>query len=239
MFKKPAIILVFLLCLLVSGNAQNKNDSLIAAAKAWWHASTFGDTSYVKDHSTEGLTVVFNSGRSFTRSEIINQISAYDPSAPITSEWSHISVQSPVPQTSIVTNRVIETVGKTSHIYKWITVLVLINAQWKVAAVQSTREMELAPPIPISEAGNTSSYPGGYRTPGGAVLTIALRDSSLVLIEPSGQETKLSAIAPDLFEIPAILSAGNVRFAFSRDGNGNVASMIRIANKIMTMPKVK
>jgi hypothetical protein len=125
------------------------------------------------------------------------------------------------------------------HIYRWITVLVLINAQWKIAAAQSTREVELAPPIPISQAGNPASYPGGYRTPGGIILNIALRDSSLILIEPSGQETKLTAIAPDLFEIPAILSAGNVRFAFSRDGNGNVLSMTRIANKIVNMPRVR
>lgn len=239
MLKKLSLIFMVLPCLLMQANAQPKNDSLIAAAKAWWHALTFGDTSYVKDHSTEGLTVTYNSGRSFTRAEILAQMAYYSASAPITADWSNILVQSPISQTSIVTNEVVETVGKTANLYRWITVLVLVRSQWKVAAVQSTRKIEIAPGIPLTEAGDPASYPGSYRTPAGGILTLALRDSCLILTDPSGQETKLSAIGPDLFEIPAILSAGNVRFSFARDGNGKIISMTRIANKIMTMLKVK
>ena len=232
-------ILVFL-CLTATGNAQNNsNNTPLAAAKAWWHAVTFGDTAYIKKHSTGELTVTFNNGRSFTRSEIISQVATHNPAARISSEWSHIVEQSPAPQTAIINNRIVETVGAMQHVYKFITVLVSVDSQWKVAAAQSTRELELAPPVPVAEAGKLEDYTGTYRTPGGILLKMLLRDTSLVLVEPSGSETRLEAIAPGLFEIPQILSAGNVRFAFNRDATGSVTAMIRIANKITTMPRVK
>jgi hypothetical protein len=234
-----AAILIFL-CLTATSNAQkNGHHTPLAAAKAWWHAVTFGDTAYLNKHSTGELTVTFNNGRSFTRSEIIAQVATFNSSARITSEWSHIVVQSPAPQTAIITNRIVETVGVMQHIYKFITVLVSLDSQWKIAAAQSTREVELTTPVPVAEVGKLEDYAGTYRTPGGMLLKMLLRDTSLVLVEPSGSETRLAAIAPGLFEIPQILSAGNVRFAFNRDATGSVRSMIRIAHKITTMPRVK
>src|SRR5688572_20009985 len=107
------------------GNAQdNRNTTPLSAAQAWWHATTFGDTAYLKKHSTAELTVTFNNGRSFTHSEIIAQVSTHRASAPIKSEWSDIVVQTPTPKTAIVTNRIVETVRSMPHIYKFITVLV-------------------------------------------------------------------------------------------------------------------
>ena len=232
--------LTILFCLSGRINAQNKNDTTaIAAARAWWHATTFGDTAYLKAHSTDNLTVTFNSGRSFTHSEIISQVATHNPSAPIRAVWSHVLQQRPAPKTAIVTNRVVETLGNTPHVYKFITVLVSVNSRWKVAAAQSTREIELAPAVPVTELGKLEDFAGSYRTPAGIVLKTVVRDSSLILIEPSGAETKLAGIGPGLFEIPKILSAGNVRFSFARDATGKVTAMIRIAHKITTMARVE
>jgi hypothetical protein len=233
-------LLTLLLCLSVFTNAQNKNDTTaITAAKAWWQATTFGDTAYLKAHSTDQLTVTFNSGRSFTHSQIIAQVATHNPSAPIRAEWSNVLQQRPAPQTAIVTNRVVEKVGNTRHVYKFMTVLVSVNSVWKVAAAQSTREIELAPTVAATESGKPEDFAGSYRTPGGINLKTVVRDSSLVLVEPSGAETKLAAIGQGLFEIPKILSAGNVRFSFSRNAAGQVTSMIRIAHNITTMRRVE
>ena len=233
--KIAIVIIVF--CLTVTANAQN--NAPLAAAKAWWHATTFGDTAHLSKHSTGELTVTFNNGRSFSRSEIISQVATHNPLARITSEWSDILVQTPAPQTAIITNRIVERVGAMQHTYKFITVLVSTNSQWKVAAAQSTRELKLGTPVPVAEAGKLEDYAGAYRTPGGILLKVLLRDTSLFLVEPSGTETRLEAIAPGLFEIPQILSAGNVRFAFSRDASGSVTFMIRIAHNVTAMPRMK
>ncbi|RYE57575.1 MAG: hypothetical protein EOP48_05505 [Sphingobacteriales bacterium] len=230
-----SFIVASLLCM-----AQKEGDtSAIGEAKAWWNAVTFGDTAYLKTHSTAGLTVTFNSGRSFNHAEIIRQVATHDPKAPIKAEWSQAELQSPSPTTAIVTNRVIETVGKTPHIYKFITVLIRNNSGWIVAAAQSTREIQLAPAIPVKEAGNLVDFAGSYKTPAGLTLTTVIRDTSLVLVEPSGAETRLEAIGPGIFEIPKILSAGNVRFVFSRDESGKVVSVIRVAHLITTMKRLQ
>jgi hypothetical protein len=240
MLKRMVSVFIPFLFLSLIGNAQdNSSNTPLFAAKAWWHATTFGDTAYLKKHSTDELTVTFNNGRSFTHSEIIAQVATHSASASINLEWSEIVEQTPAPQTAIITNRIVETVGAMPHNYKFITVLVNVDSQWKVAAAQSTRVVELARPFAIADLGKLKDYVGGYRTPRGIILKILHRDTSLVLVEPSGKETRLEAIAPDLFEISQILSAGNVRFAFSRDATGGVTAMTRIAHNIVTMSRIK
>lgn len=214
-------------------------NSAIESAKNWWHAVTFGDTAYVKNNSTNQLTVTFNSGRSFNYTEMIKQVASHNPQASIKAEWSQIAEQLPSPTTSIVTNRIVETVGKTVHVYKFITVLTRINSNWMVTAAQSTREIELAPAIPLSQVGKLSDFAGSYKTSSGVILKIVVQDTSLVLVEPSGVETRLEGIGPGLFEIPKILSAGNVRFVFSRDESGRIISMTRITHLITTMQRMQ
>ena len=238
MSKKPVAIFLFLF-ITVTSRAQFNNDlSALEVSKAWWHAIA-GDTSFIKKHSTGELTVTFNNGRSFNGAEIIAHIATNKSSSLIKSEWSDEIVQNPTPQTAIISNRVVETVGAVQHIYKFITVLVRKDSIWKVAAAQSTRVLELAPPVPVEEAGKLEDFAGSYRTPGGMILKILVREVSLVLVEPSGSETKLEAIGPGLFEIPKIIFAGNVRFSFSRNDSGQVVSMTRIAHKITNMPRIK
>ncbi len=223
----------------IFSQAQKQSDTAaIVSARAWWHAVTFGDTAYVRKHSTDQLTVTFNSGRSFNHKQILAQVGTHDPRAAIKAEWSQVSQQLPTAKSAIVTSRVEETLGKTLHVYKFITVLARIRSQWIVAAAQSTREIQLAPAVPLSEVGNLSDFTGGYKTPAGMILKMAVKDSSLVLQEPSGKETRLEAVGPGLFEIPQILSAGNVRFMFSRDASGKVNAMIRLAHTIVTMVKM-
>ena len=238
MSMRSAFIFILLMNICMLSNARNSDDSLVSAAKNWWKASTFGDSNFVKERSTEGLRVTYNNGRSFTRNEFMKELARYSSSSQISSEWSDVEVQWLSPQSACVTARVLEVAGRTPNNYRFLTVLVRTNSKWKVAAAQSTRELDLSPRVPIAESGKPSSYPGSYRTPGGTVLNVQLRDSSLALIEPSGTETMLVPIGPDLFEIPAILTAGNVRFSFGRDGNGKITSMTRIAAKLITMPRV-
>ncbi len=81
MSTNKIFFLVVLFCIPVYINAQNNNDAPLAAAKAWWHALTFGDTTYIKKHSTKQLTVTFSNGRRFSRSEMIEQVAKHNPSA--------------------------------------------------------------------------------------------------------------------------------------------------------------
>jgi hypothetical protein len=220
-------------------HAQNGNEAPLAAAKAWWHAVTFGDTMHIKNHSTENIMVTFNNGRSFTYREIIAQVSTHHPSANITLEWSESSAQAAGPQTVIITNRIVEKVGAANNIYKFITVLVKYGKKWKVAAAQSTRELGIAKRIPAKQAGDLIDYAGIYRTPGGMTMQVIAKDTVLLLKEPSGTETILEPVAPGLFEFQAISFAGNVRFSFHRDATGSVVSLTRIAHNIVMMPKMK
>ncbi len=234
------LLAICILCRAVPCTAQDSSQNApLSAAKAWWHATTFGDTAYLKDHSTGALTVIFNNGRSFTRSQIMAQVATHSPSANIRVEWSESMVQLPAPQTAIVTGRVVETVGRMPHHYLFLTVLVKEDAAWMVAAAQSTRVLELTPPIGLPDRDILEAYAGSYRTPAGGLLKLVLRDSALVLVEPSGTETELAPIGPDLFEVPRILSAGHVRFAFSRDRAGGISNMTRIAHRITVMPRVR
>jgi hypothetical protein len=239
MSVKTAILFVLFLNISQYIKAQNSNSALLGAAKAWWHAVTVGDTTYIKDNSTDELTVTFNNGRSFTRKEIIYQVGSHDPFAKITSEWSDIKEQKLTPQTAIITNKIVEKIGAMSHTYKFITVIVKAGPKWKIAAAQSTRELSLAPRIPLSEAGKLEDYVGEYRTPAGMTLKIIIKDTSLVMVEPSGAENKLEPVGPSLFELSYMPFAGNVRFVFYRDAEGKVKSFTRLAHVITTMTRIK
>jgi hypothetical protein len=233
--------IIFLLLLMFFGidgvMAQRDSSKALSAARAWWHAVTFGDTAYLNSHSKQQLTVVFNNGLRFSRAGIIEKVATHDPAANIKQEWSDIFIQMPVSKTAVVHNRIVEKVGAVTHVYQFITVLVKDGKEWKVSAAQSTRILELAARVDLGGAGNLAAFTGDYNTPGGQILKISIKDSSLVLTEPSGVTSLLVPVGPGLFEIPAILSAGNVRFSFNRDDTGTVQSMTRITHKITTMKR--
>ncbi|RYY96334.1 MAG: hypothetical protein EOO11_13725 [Chitinophagaceae bacterium] len=236
MSPKTTPLLLLLLCIGLHSRAQQHDAA--DAAKRWWHAVTFGDTAYVRAHSTGGLTVTFSNGRSFTHAAFLAQVAKHDPAAKITSEWPEVQAQFPAPKTAVLTSRVVERVGAQPNLLKYLTVLVSTDSGWQVAAAQSTRELELAPRLPAAGAGQPGDYAGAYRTPGGITLRVQQRDSTLLLIEPSGTETKLEPIGHGLFEGPVLLFAGNVRFAFNRDSTGKVVALTRIAHRVITMPRV-
>lgn len=219
--------------------AQNSNDAQVVAAKAWWHALTFGDTNYIKKNSTNELTVTYSNGHSFTRSQIIGEISNYEPRAKMTTEWFEINKQTANSLTAIITARVVESKGVNKGILKCITVLTQVGSKWKIAAAQSTKVAELSARIPVEQAGKLEDYAGSYRTPAGATLSVVVRDTLLVLTDPSGVETPLEAIGPALFEPPYVHNVGNVRIAFSRDAIGRVTSLNRITNKVITMTRIQ
>lgn len=218
-------------------DAQNINDAQVVAAKAWWHAFYLSDTNYIKTNSTNELTVTYPNGRSFSLKQLNAQIGNPDPK--ITSEWYDINMQMPNPQTAIITNRVIEAKGTNTGIFKFITVLVQVRSKWKIAAVQSTRFLELSPRVSESLAGKLEDYSGKYRTPSGAILSVVVRDTSLVIVDPSGGEAPLEAIGPGLFEPPTVPYIGNVRIFFSRDATGRVTSLNRVTNNVITMTRIQ
>jgi hypothetical protein len=233
------VFLAVLFCIPICINAQNKNDAELAVAKAWWHALAFGDANNLKKHSTKELTVTLSNGRRFTHSQMIDQIAKHDPLAKITLEWTDIIKLSPNPQTAIITGRITEMMRGTPGLFKFITILTKADSEWKVAAAQSTREIELSKRIRGAEAGNLQDYAGKYRTPAGTTLSVVVRDTSLIITDPSGAESPLEAIGPGLFEPPALHTVGNVRIVFGRDSTGRVNSLSRITNKVTTMLRIE
>lgn len=233
-----AISIFILLCFLSQTvHAQDPSDSVFNATKTWWTRATFGDTAYVRAHSTEDLAVTYSNGRRYSRTQLLSQIAQYNPAADITDEWSDVSIQRPVPDLAILTNSTIERVGNTVHHYKYITVLVRRGQDWKIADAQSTRELALSPRIPVEQAGRLEDFAGQYLTPGGLILRIAPRGNGLVLTEPSGAETLIEPVGPGLFEFPKVISAGLIRFSFNRDASGKVTSLTRIAHNVIVMKK--
>jgi hypothetical protein len=217
--------------------AQSTNEAA-SAAKAWWHALTFGDTTYLKNNSTKDLTVTLSIGTRFNLKGIVMQASKHNPTAKIVLDWSEEVLQQPNPQTAIVIHRMLEKVGAGVNPLRYMTVLIKDDAGWKVTAAQSTKETELSPRIPTASAGRLEDYAGNYRTPAGTTLRAIVRDTSLILIDHSGVETILEAIGPGIFEPPHLHMVGNVRIIFSRDSMGRVIALNRLANKVISMPRI-
>jgi hypothetical protein len=236
MFLRMATVVVFLT---VFTRLYSQSSDPAIAAKDWWTAVTFGDTAYVQKHSTQSLAVTFSNGRSFMRNEFIMEVAKYNPGAKIGMNWSEEIVQHTTAQTAVVKHKLIERIGIGTNPLRLITILVANGQGWKIAAAQSTKEIELSPRIPLEQAGRLEDFVGSYRTLTGALLQVVIKNNALILIEPSGAEAHLEAIGPGVFEPPTLHASGNVRIVFSRDSEGSVIALNRIGNKIVTLPKIK
>ena len=209
--------------------AAGDTTGVLAAQRDWWRAFTVADTAYLEAHSAPAFSITLSSGRTYDRAGMLAQAATHVDGAALRIGWAEEAVRLPVPGVAIATSRVTEAAGPRTTVYRYLTVLERGAAGWRVSTAQSTREAEFTPQVSAAAAGPLADYAGEYRTPRGGVLRVVVRDSTLGLIEPSGQELPMVPIGPAVFEFRSLSPTnGIVRFVFPRDGAGRVTSMLRL-----------
>ena len=212
----------------------------LEAQRAWWHAFTVADTAYVRAHSAPDASLTLSSGQTLGRDGIVGRAATHTTGSQLTVRWSDERVRCPAPTVLVVTSRVTETAGPNTSVYRYLTVLERSGARWRVASAQSTREATLTPRAYAAVAGQVADYVGSYRTPRGLALRIAARDSTVVMIEPSGKELRLEPVGPGVFELPEVSPAnGVVRLLFTRDASGRVSALSQlVTGAVNTFPRM-
>lgn len=200
----------------------------IAAQRAWWKAFIVADTASLQARTAGTFTLTLSSGKTYDRATMLVEAASHTQGKEMDIEWGDELVQVPEPTIAIVTSRVKETAGPT-NVFRYVTILHRQGKEWRVAAAQTTRELDLTPRVPIARAGTLSDYAGSYLTPKGAVLRVVAHDAGLALVEPSGKELPLEPVGLGIFELDRLsLSNGLVRIVFLRDETGKVVSMNRL-----------
>jgi len=234
-----AVPSVALLCLCTTSHAQRPlalaraatavdTAGAATAAERWWHALTFGDTAHLARHSDARLTVTFSNGQRFDRASLLRRAAGHHPKPTAFLRRTGAAVI-PTGGTVAVTLDVLEGTDTGANAYHYLSVLEKHDADWRVVAAQSTRELGLTPRVSAQVAGPLSDYIGRYRGGRGGVLRIVARDSVLALIDPGGTEVRIEPIGPGLFELPLLYDGiALVRFAFARDSTGRVSSLTRM-----------
>lgn len=214
--------------------------ALKAAQFAWWRAMTVADTAYLRAHSTDALTLTLSSGLTFDRDGMLAEFASHTTGADVVMSSSDEAVRFLAPNIAIVTSRFKETAGRGFSTYRYTNVFERIGADWRVTAAQSTREIAYSPRVAAEVAGSLVDFAGSYRTPRNLALRVLLRDSSLVLKEPSGKELGLAPVGPALFELTGLSPAnGIVRVSFTRNDAGRVTSMNQIIfGAVNTFPRI-
>jgi len=210
-----------------------------AVAESWWRAFTLGDTAYLARHTAPALALTLSSGRSLDRATMLREAAAHVPK-PSTFVQPATDVELlPVAGAVVVTSRVVEGSQGGANEFRYLAVLERADGEWRVAAAHSTRRLALTPRVPAGVAGTLGDFAGAYRTPRGGLLRVVVRDSALVMIDPSGAESRLEPIGPALFELPALYDGiAVVRFAFTRYAGGRMATMSRmIHGSVATWPR--
>lgn len=211
--------------------APRDDAGALEVQRGWWRAYAVADTAYLQAHTAPELWLTVNSGTTYDRAGMLAAIGTHVNGSRLVMAWSDESVRLASPTVAIATTRVTETDGPVSAVYRYLTTMERTADGWRVMAAQSTRELAFTPRVSAAQAGPLADYAGAYRTPRGATLRVEVRDSALVLIEPSGAEIPIEPIGPGLFEFRVLSpSNGVVRMAFARDAGGRVTSMTRILN---------
>ena len=206
------------------------DDSLAAlvAHRAWWAAFTVADTASLRVRTAPSFLLTVSSGRTYDRDAMLAQAATHVNGGrlQVTSTDDRVAL---VGRTAIVSAAVTERNGPVVGTYRFLTVLERDGAGWRAVAAQSTRVLAASTRVSPAVSGALADYAGRYRTPRGMELRLEVRDTALVLVEPSGLEVRIEPIGPGLFEMN-VISMGNglVRFAFARGADGRVASMSRI-----------
>ena len=209
------------------------------AAEGWWHALMYGDTAHLARHTDERLVLTLSNGQRSDRASLLRDAASHHPKPTAFMRRTRAAVI-PTGGTVAVTLEVIEGTDTGANTYQYLSILEKRDADWRVVAAQSTRELALTPRVSAQVAGPLSDYTGSYRGARGGVLRVVARDSVLALIEPGGAELRIEPIGPGLFELPMLYDGiGLVRFAFARDAGGRVSSLTRmIYGSVSTWPRV-
>ena len=212
----------------------------IAVHRAWWQALVLADTAYLRARSAPAVTFTMSSGRTLDLPAMLAQAASQRKGAEVAVTWAEEAVRAAAPAVAVVTSRVTETVGSSASVYRYLAVLARGADGWRVSAAQSTRELASTPRVSAAAAGPLADFAGSYRTPRGLALRVVVRDSALVLIEPSGAEIPFAPVAPALFEmtVPSP-SSEPARIAFTRDATGRVTSMSRLlSGSVNSFPRM-
>lgn len=245
MRRLSAALLVVLALLAARGSAQpvpcggRPADEPQTVAKAWWRAFALGDATKLEAASSGSLSFTANTGRRFSRSDVLADAANRKSGAKIEFAWVDDHVRQAAPTVAVFTSGVTETVGSRPALYRYLAVLECADGKWQVTAAQSPRELEPTRRLTVLGAELLKDFAGRYATAAGKVLHVLVRDSALVLVDPSGAETLLELIGPALFEARGVSYQGLIRVVFTRDSTGNVAAMTRITSDVTTFPRIE
>jgi hypothetical protein len=212
----------------------------LAVERGWWRAFALADTAYLGARSAPALSLTLSSGRTHDRVGMLREAATHTNGARLGMRWSEEVVRFPAPHIALVSSRMTATLGAASTDYRYLTVLERRGGAWQVAAAQSTREAAFSPRTYAAAAATLADFAGAYHTPRGLALRVAVRDSALVMVEPSGSEVRLEPVGPGLFELPALSPVnGVVRLLFARDPAGRVASLSQLVpSGVTTFPRL-
>lgn len=211
-------------------HAAAADSSALAAHHGWWLAFSVGDTAYLQAHTAPVFSVTMSTGRTYDRGGMLARAATHLEGSRMRIEWADEATRFPAPGVATVTSRVTETDGPRVVFFRYLTVLEQGPGGWRASAGQSTREATATPDVPAAVAGPLGEYAGEYRTPRGGVVRVAVRDSALGLIDPSGREIPLAPIGPAIFEYRSPEGVNSiVRFVFTRDSAGRIGALLRLA----------
>ena len=223
-----------------AGPAASDTAGALAAQREWWRAFAVADTAYVRAHTAPAVSVTLSSGLTLDLAGTVAQVATHVNGSRLGMAWAEEAVRLASPSVAIATARLTESEGTSTTTFRYLTVLERAGGGWRVAAAQSTRELAFTPRLAAAQAGPLGDYAGAYRTPRGTELRVLLRDSALVLVEPSGTEIPLAPVGPGIFEFNVLSPLnGVVRMMFTRDAGGRVASLSRLVpGQVITFPRI-
>lgn len=212
----------------------------LATQRDWWRAFVVADTAYLRAHTAPAFSLTLSGGRTYDAPATLAEAATHTRGARLEIGWADETVRMVAPGVALVTSRGTEADGPTVSAYRYTTVLRRDGAGWRLAAAHSTRELALTPRVSAARAGRLADFAGSYRTPRGGVLRVVVRDSALVMVEPSGLEIRMEPIGPGLFEFDYVsLGNGIVRFTFPRDASGRVTALNRLITGVVnSFPRI-
>jgi hypothetical protein len=250
MSLRPALLSLCLLCAAMpfahaadapaaAAPADAATANAIAGTQQWWKAFSVNDAAYLQAHTAPDMALTLASGATFDHAGLLAESATFTNGARMRMDWASEAVDFPTPDIAIVRSRLTETAGPSAKTYRVITVLEQRKGAWWVSKAQTTRELALAPRVPLSDAGGIDDLVGTYLTPGKKRLQVRRTDAGLELLDPDGKAYPLEPIGPGLFEFGELsLSKGTMRFAFSRGADGKVVAMTRLLpNAVSVYPR--
>jgi hypothetical protein len=240
MIKRIGVLLMLFVSgipAVAQGPACTQNDTEpLVVSRAWWQAFATGEIGTLEERTASQFSWTSSTGSTLDRLGTLARAAGHDLT--VVFEWKEGAVRAVSSSVAIVTNRLTETVRSAPPVtYRYLSVLECSEGRWRVAAAQSTRELELSIRVPDANRA-LDDFVGAYRAPSG-LLQITTDGGALILTDPTGRRTRFESIGTDVFELSEVTGAGIIRFAFHRGLKGDVVSMTRIASTVTTFPRIE